>query len=283
MSETVKHWMSGDPVSVVADASALEALELMQGRGIRHLPVVDGARHVVGVISVDDLRAALPFDVSLRVPASGAAAESAREWCVGDLMTHAPLTLRESDPLQLAAEKMAERRIGCLPILDRDGRLSGLLSETDLLHALAAMLWTERTRERRARPLPDLDRLVAELSAEREALARKLEKYHALERDLATHASREPLDEADAGSDLTELRVTEALDELAIRRLRALDFALERAEKGQLDLCDGCGGKISPARLRALPGTSLCIECARAAEGGGTGLQRPLGSSSKRQ
>jgi acetoin utilization protein AcuB len=266
MGETVKQWMSGDPVSVAADASALEALELMQGRGIRHLPVVGGARHVVGVISVDDLRAALPFEVSLRVPASGMQAESAREWCVGDLMSHAPVTLRESDPLRLAAEKMAERRIGCLPIVDAKGRLSGLLSETDLLHALAALLWTDDTRERRARPLPDLERLVAELSAEREALARKLDKYHALERELSTHASREPLDEGDSSSDLTELRVTVALDEMAIRRLRALDFALERAEKGQLDVCDGCGGKIAPARLRALPGTALCVACARAAE-----------------
>jgi acetoin utilization protein AcuB len=267
MGETVKQWMSGDPVSVAADASALEALELMQDRGIRHLPVVDRDRHVFGVISVDDLRAALPFDVSLRVPASGLQAESARDWCVGDLMTHAPVTLREGDPLQLAAEKMAERRIGCLPIVDAKGRLSGLLSETDLLHALAALLWTDRTRERRRTPLPELDRLVAELSAEREALARKLEKYHALERDLATHASREPLDEADSSSDLTELRVTEALDDLAIRRLRALDLAVERAAKGQLDVCDDCGGKIPLARLRALPGASRCVACARAAEG----------------
>ena len=266
MPETVKHWMSGDPVSVAADASALEALERMQNRGIRHLPVVDGAQRVVGVISIDDLRAALPFDVSLRVPASGVQAESAREWCVGDLMTHAPVTLREGDPLHLAAEKMAERRIGCLPIVDANGRLAGVLSETDLLHALASILWTDRTRERRSAPLPELERLVADLSREREDLARKLDKYHALERDLATHASREPLDEGDSSSDLTELRVTEALDELAIRRLRALDHALERTAKGQLDICDGCDAKIPLARLRALPGTSLCIQCARAGE-----------------
>lgn len=267
MSETVKEWMSGDPVSVTADASALEALERMQNRGIRHLPVVDGAERVVGVISIDDLRAALPFEVSLRRPASGVQAESASEWCVGDLMTHAPVTLREGDALVDAAEQMAERRIGCVPIVDGSTvRLKGLLSETDLLHALSSILWTDRVRERRARPLPELERLVTELTRERETLARKLDKYHALERDLATHASREPIDAADEGSDLAELHVTEALDELAIRRLRALDHALERADKGQLEICDGCGGRIPLARLRALPGTSLCIACARAGE-----------------
>ena len=251
MTETVKEWMSGDPVSVAPDASALEALERMQNCGIRHLPVVDGARRVIGVLSIDDLRAALPFDVSLRTPASGSQAESAREWCVGDLMTHAPVTLREGDPLATAAERMAERRIGCLPIVDAKGRLAGLLSETDLLHALASLLWTDQTRERRVAPQPQVERLVADLTRER---------------DLATHRSREPLDEADAGSDMSELHVTEALDGLAIRRLRALDHALERADKGQLEICDDCRGRIPLARLRALPGTSLCIACARAVE-----------------
>jgi CBS domain-containing protein len=264
--ETVKEWMSGDPVSVAADASALEALERMQKRGIRHLPVLDGAKRVIGVLSIDDLRAVLPFDVSLRTPANGAQAESAHEWCVGDLMTHAPVTLREGDPLGTAAERMADRRIGCLPIVDAKGRLVGLLSETDLLHALASLLWTDRVRERRMAPQPAIERLVADLSRERDALMRKLDKYHALERDLATHASREPLDEGDAGSDLTELHLTEALDALAIRRLRALDHALERADQGQLGICDDCGGRIPLARLRALPGTSLCIACARGKE-----------------
>jgi acetoin utilization protein AcuB len=266
MPETVKTWMTGNPTSTLPDATALDALELMQGRGIRHLPVVDRAGRVVGVLSLDDLRAALPFEVSLRIRASGVQAESAREWCEGDLMSHEPVTLREGEPLERAAEQMAERRIGCLPILDANGRLSGLLSETDLLHALASLLWTKRARERRTGPRPELARLVADLAREREALAKRLDRYHALERELATHASREPLDEGDASSDLTELRLTEALDELAIRRLRALDHALERADQGQLDTCDGCGGKIPLARLGALPGTSLCIECARATE-----------------
>jgi len=200
MIETVKEWMSGDPVSVSPDASALEALERMQNRCIRHLPVLDGAKRVIGVLSIDDLRAALPFDVSLRTPASGAQAESAREWCVGDLMTHAPVTLREGDPLFDAAEQMAERRIGCLPIVDAKGRLVGLLSETDLLHALASLLWTDRVRERRAAPLHELERVVADLSREREALAKKLDKYHAIERDLSTHASREPMKRSVVGS-----------------------------------------------------------------------------------
>jgi acetoin utilization protein AcuB len=263
---TTKEWMSGDPVSVEADASALEGLERMQRHGIRHLPVVDGDHRVIGVISIDDLRAGLPFEVHLREPAGRGEAESALEWSIGDLMTHAPVTLHEDDALELAAERMAERRIGCLPIVDTEGRLAGLLSETDLLHGLATLLATARLGEPRAAPPSELERLIGDLTREREALMRKLDGYHALERDLSTHPSREPLDEADAGSDLSELRVVEALDAMAIRRLRALDHSLERAEHGRLGVCDDCGGKIPVARLRALPGATVCIACARAKE-----------------
>ena len=42
--------------------------------------------------------------------------------------------------------------------------------------------------------------------------------------------------------------------------------ALERLEAGTFGLCQTCGGPISPARLRARPVTTLCIECKREAE-----------------
>jgi DnaK suppressor protein len=63
-------------------------------------------------------------------------------------------------------------------------------------------------------------------------------------------------------------RLTETLSEHARRRLEALDHALERAQRGQLGRCERCGGTIPIGRLRALPGTTLCIACARAGEAG---------------
>jgi CBS domain-containing protein len=45
---------------------------------------------------------------------------------------------------------MADRRIGCLPVVDASGRLAGLLSETDVLRALATMLSTGHLRGERA-------------------------------------------------------------------------------------------------------------------------------------
>src|SRR5437016_3152737 len=50
----VSHWMTADPVTIAAEASAEDALERMLGGGFRHLPVKDGDR-VVGVVSMRDL------------------------------------------------------------------------------------------------------------------------------------------------------------------------------------------------------------------------------------
>ena len=42
--------------------------------------------------------------------------------------------------------------------------------------------------------------------------------------------------------------------------------ALDHAAQGRLSVCDGCGGRIPLTRLRALPGTTRCVRCARADE-----------------
>ena len=266
MSAQVKEWMSGDPAWIEAGTSALEALDLMVERGIRHLPVVDRERRVVGVLSIDDLRAAFPFAPRVNAPPTPAERELGREWCVGDVMTHAPITLDEGAPLAEAAERMLEQRIGCLPIVDEEGRLAGLLSETDLLQALATMLWSEGVREHRAKQ-DELSLLVADLRRERSALAERLDRLHAHERELTGVEREVPLDLPEKAADLVDMRLTETLDGLAARRLEAIDRALDHAAQGRLGVCDRCGGRIPPARLRALPGTTVCIDCARRGEG----------------
>ena len=146
MHDVVKSWMSGDPVTATGDESALAAHERMIRHGIRHLPIVDERRCVIGVLAIDDLRAALPVGANLRGPIDDAARAAEASWTVADLMTHAPDTLGPDDTLQHAAERMADRRIGCLPIIDGAGRLMGILSETDVLRALATLLSTGHVR-----------------------------------------------------------------------------------------------------------------------------------------
>jgi CBS domain-containing protein/RNA polymerase-binding transcription factor DksA len=266
MQLTVKEFMSGDPVSIEAGASALEAWEVMLRHGIRHLPVLGPGARLVGVLTADDLASALAVPLRPRRPLEAGEARAAREWSVGELMTHAPQTLGRDASLAEAAERMAEGRFGCLPVVDERGHLEGVLSETDLLHALATLSAGETPRPRgKPEALADL---VAQLEAERARIASRLDRYHAVERELSADAHDRPMDLPERSAELDVVSLTESLDAFAARRLAALDRALDHARQGRLSLCDACGGSISLPRLRALPGTTLCIDCALEAESG---------------
>ena len=47
------------------------------------------------------------------------------------------------------------------------------------------------------------------------------------------------------------------------RQLKALERTLEQARQGRYGICEHCHKPIDPARLEALPDTTLCIECKR--------------------
>ena len=61
-------------------------------------------------------------------------------------------------------------------------------------------------------------------------------------------------------------RLTSSLKERHRRTIREIDAALERMTAGEYGLCESCENEIGIGRLRALPTTELCIECATARE-----------------
>ena len=116
---------------------------------------------------------------------------------------------------------------------------------------------------RGADPLVDL---VISLQRERDRLRERMLEDRRTEDALGRDLQEVPLDIAERGADESEIQRIEALDVLTQRRIEAIERALERAEAGRLDVCERCGGKIALTRLRALPGTSLCVACARSGE-----------------
>lgn len=146
MDVDVKSFMSGAPISIEPEMSALAALDLMIDNGIRHLPVVDSGRRLCGIVSFDDLRAALPIPVSLTSPPSAEGRQQALDVSVTDAMTSAPVTIGVGAALDEAVSRMLEGRFGCLPVIDEQGHLDGILTETDLLQALATVLWSTDDR-----------------------------------------------------------------------------------------------------------------------------------------
>lgn len=62
-------------------------------------------------------------------------------------------------------------------------------------------------------------------------------------------------------------QVLEALDADNRAHVAQLRAALARIDDGTYGRCTRCDGKIAPARLEAMPEVTICIGCAREAEG----------------
>jgi acetoin utilization protein AcuB len=124
-------------VTVHTDTTIEDALELLRGNRIRHLPVMDGEK-LVGIISDRDLRDALPSSLLtheddheiLKTP-------------VGAIMTKEVITAHRLDFIQDAAKTIYDHKVGSLPVLE-DGRLVGLVTESDILNRLVELFGVNR-------------------------------------------------------------------------------------------------------------------------------------------
>jgi RNA polymerase-binding protein DksA len=72
-----------------------------------------------------------------------------------------------------------------------------------------------------------------------------------------------PADFAEQAIELENGETLVALDQEMQEELARLDKALARLQAGNYFECESCGEEIGAARLKALPGSSLCIDCAR--------------------
>jgi CBS domain-containing protein len=99
---------------------------------IRHLPVLEDGR-VVGVVSQRDLfRSALAVALGYGEKAQKTLLHTIR---VKEVMSEPATTVSPETTVKEAARLMIERKIGCLPVVDRD-TLVGIVTETDLLRCL---------------------------------------------------------------------------------------------------------------------------------------------------
>lgn len=120
--------MSHPVITVNPEMPIVDALNLMKREHIRRTPVVKDGK-LVGIITNEDLLNASPSPVT-----------SLSVWelnyllskiTVSEIMTENVLTVNEDTPIEEAARIMADNKIGGLPVM-RDGRLVGIITETDL-------------------------------------------------------------------------------------------------------------------------------------------------------
>jgi IMP dehydrogenase len=119
----VKKAQSGivvDPLTIAPSRTLEEALALMRHYRISGLPVVDGDKRPVGILTNRDVR----FERRLTLQ-------------VGEVMTKNPVTVKEAVEIEEAKELLHKHRIEKLLVVDAAGRLKGLITIRDIEQAEA--------------------------------------------------------------------------------------------------------------------------------------------------
>jgi CBS domain-containing protein len=127
----VRDLMSPEVATVRRNDQLVIADDLMNLGRIRHTPVLDDeGEEVVGILSQRDLfRGALARAIGY---GSHAQQKLMQHLTVKEVMTCDPITTTPDTPLADAARLMLERKIGCLPVVER-GKLVGILTESDFV------------------------------------------------------------------------------------------------------------------------------------------------------
>lgn len=148
MTSTLHTIGAAEPVS--------RAVAIIQRHRVRHVPVLDGQRQLMGVITDRDVAALLPipspsepaalprrgeFRARLfRISAGDPQTTSALQAPAGNVMTRCPVVVAPGTPLVALAEHFSDRWLDFVPVVDpRSNTLVGLVTQTDFLHGIVTL------------------------------------------------------------------------------------------------------------------------------------------------
>jgi CBS domain-containing membrane protein len=127
--EVVREIMMGSPVTLKPEDTLDLANDVISLGRIRHIPVVD-AGQLVGLLSERDLMGAAANRIfGLRQKSKSALLKSV---LIREVMKKRVLTVAPETSIKDAARLMADKKIGCLPVVS-DGAIVGLMTTTDIL------------------------------------------------------------------------------------------------------------------------------------------------------
>jgi len=148
--ELVRDWMTADVITAGPEMTLPEAHQMMAREEFRRLPVVDKDGHLIGIVSLGDVRSAEPSP-----------ATSLSVWelnyllstlTIAKIMTHNPFAIGPDATLAEAARMMLEHRVSGLPVVDETRHVIGIITESDIfamvvLHEWGAEYEHEREQE----------------------------------------------------------------------------------------------------------------------------------------
>lgn len=122
--------MSKEVITIKNDDSVINAYRLMKEMDIRHLPVIDGNKKVVGMLSDRDVQKAM---ITKKLDEYYNEATIPSEFKVSNFMNWPVYTISEKTNIRTVAEIMIKEKISSLVVEKENGALGGIITTTDML------------------------------------------------------------------------------------------------------------------------------------------------------
>jgi CBS domain-containing protein len=129
---TVRRIMIENPRTILPQAPAIRAAQIMVQDRVRHLVVAEENEQVVGVLSERQVLKHFSPWLS-RVHLAGEAPTAPPRFEVRQIMAEPAVTVTEDTSIRRAAGILASKKIGCLPVVKDGDRLVGLVTAVDVL------------------------------------------------------------------------------------------------------------------------------------------------------
>lgn len=145
-SMRVRDAMTKDTISVNKFDDIALAVTILAEKGISGLPVIDRENRVVGIISEADVvsmvgsRKEHTFKELLRSIVGHPLPERKVGHIIGDIMTSPAVTVTGDTEISDAVRLMDSKRIRRLPVVDKEQRLIGIMSRSDIVKAMGRKL-----------------------------------------------------------------------------------------------------------------------------------------------
>ena len=132
--------MSTDVVTVQRDTRIAEAWRLLRRHRVKALPVVNGERHIVGIVTVVDFIKQIDHDDYRNFENEIAALRQAdplqHETRVAQIMSKQVTTVQQDMHIVELVPLLSDQGLHHIPVIDRSKRLVGMLTQSDLIAAL---------------------------------------------------------------------------------------------------------------------------------------------------
>jgi CBS domain-containing protein len=120
MAKTIRDVMTKNPCAIDADKPVAYAAKMMRDEDVGLAPIVEGQK-LIGTLT--------DRDIAIRVVAEG---KDPQTTIVREVATTRFVTIDSDQDLDEALRLMADNQVRRLPVLDQDGKLTGIVAQADI-------------------------------------------------------------------------------------------------------------------------------------------------------